>query len=145
MGKIKGWRADDQTCKSDIDKFIEQRTTSVRERSLADYGRSDIPECVQREAESYALRKRVSTKNALEMLITEAGSLEALAARLKEEHKKSAKIALKNFKKAARATAEAARKPISAPSQLQSAIDASKRTRYVSIVPGGAPGLGKRS
>lgn len=145
MGKIKGWRADDQTCKSDIDKFVEQCTTRVREKSLADYGRSDIPECVQREAESYALRKRVSTKNALEMLITEAGSLEALAARLKEEQRKSAKRALKSFNKAARAAAEAARKPISAPSQLQRAIDASKRTRYVSIVPGGAPGLGKKS
>lgn len=145
MGKIKGWRADDQTCNSEIDKFIEQCKKRVRERSLSDYGRPDIPECVQREAESYALRKRVSTKNALEALVTEAGSLEALAARTKEEQKKSAKRALKSFNKAARAAAEAARKPISATSQLQSAIDASKRTRYVSIVPGGAPGLGKKS
>lgn len=141
MGKIKGWRADDQTCKSDIERFIEQRKTIVREKSLSNYGRPDIPECVQREAESYALRKRISAKNALEALVTEAGSLEALAARTKKEQKKSVKRALKSFSVAE----EAARKPISAPSQIQSVINAAKRTRYVSFFLGGAPGLGKKS
>ncbi len=137
MGKVKGWRADDESCISDIERFREQ----IRNKSIEEYGRPDVPSYVQRAAESYALRKRVSNSNALDALIIEAGSFEALVSQLSKEDRKRAKKA----SKLEREKIEAAQKKKSPSSQLQIAIEASKRSKYVSIVLGGAPGLGKKS
>jgi len=77
----------------------------------------------------------------LDALILEAGSFEALVSKLSTEHRKRAKKA----SKLERERSEAAQKNKSLPSQLQRAIELSKRSKYVSIVLGGAPGLGKKS
>ena len=137
MGKVKGWRADDETSTSDIEKLREQ----IRNKSVEKYGRSDVPSYVQRAAESHALRKRVSHRNALDALIIEAGSFEALVSRLSKENSKRARKA----KKVEREKIEAAKKSIFPPSQTQRVIDALKRSKYISIVLGGAPGLGKKA
>lgn len=137
MGQVRGWRADDESCISNIERLREQ----IRNKSIEEYGRPDVPSYVQRAAESYALRKRVSNSNALDALIIEAGSFEALASQLSKEYRKRAKKA----NKLEREKIEAAQKNKSPSSQLQSAIEASKRSKYVSIVLGGAPGLGKKS
>lgn len=137
MSKVKGWRAGDESCISDIERLIEQ----IRNKSIEEHGRPDVPSYVQRAAESYALRNRVSNSNALDALIIEAGSFEALVSQLSKEHRKRAKKA----NKLEREKIEAAQKNKSPSSQLQSAIEASKRSKYVSIVLGGAPGLGKKS
>lgn len=137
MSRVKGWRAGDEFCTSDIDRLREQ----IRNKSIEEYGRPDVPSYVQRAADSYALRKRVSNSNALDALIIEAGSFEALVSQLSKEHRKRAKKA----NKLDREKIEAAQKNKSPPSQLQRAIEASKRSKYVSIVLGGAPGLGKKS
>lgn len=138
MGKVQGWRADDDACISEIQRIREQ----IRNKSLERFGRPDVPSYVQRAAESYALRQRVSNSDALEALISEAGSFETLVERLLKEHKKRVKKA----RKLERGKNESAkRKTNSSPGQLQTAIEASKRTKYVSIVSGGAPGLGKKS
>ncbi|MBN8282878.1 hypothetical protein [Zoogloea sp.] len=137
MGKISGWRADDESCKSDLDKIRDQ----IRKKSQDEYGRPDIPGYVQRAAESCALRKRVSNKKALDILVKEAGTLEELASQLSKILRKTTK---KN-NKSARLKADLAQEPKSSPSQFQLTVDASKRSKYVSIVLGGAPGLGKKA
>jgi hypothetical protein len=87
MGKISGWRADDESCKSDLDKIRDQ----IRKKSQDEYGRPDIPGYVQRAAESYALRKRVSNTKALDILVEEAGTLEELASQLSKILRKTTK------------------------------------------------------
>ena len=137
MGKVKGWRADDESSISDIERLREL----LRNQSIEEYGRSDVPSYVQRAAESYALRKHVSNRNALDALIVEAGSFDALVGQLSKEYRKRVKKASKVEKE----RIEAAKKNKSPSSQLQSAIEASKRSKYASIILGGAPGLGKKS
>lgn len=137
MRKISGWRADDESCKSDLDKIRDQ----LRKKSHDEYGRPDIPGYVQRAAESYALQKRVSNRKALDILIEEAGTFEELVSKLSEALRKTTK---KN-NKSARLKTELAQKPKFPPSQFQLAVDASKRSKYISIVLGGAPGLGKKA
>lgn len=137
MIKVNGWRLDDEPSISDIELLREQ----IRNKSIDKYGRPDVPSYVQRAAESYALRERVSNRNALDALILEAGSFEALVSKLSKEHKKRAQKANKLEKE----RSEAVQKNKCLPSQFQRAIELSKRSKYVSIVMGGAPGLGKKS
>ena len=103
-------------------------------------GRADIPSYDQRVASSYALRKRVSNKQGLEALIKERGSFALLVSTLSKERNRLDKKQRKQ-----RQELDDKKKPKTPPSQLQKAIDASKGTKYASIVLGGAPGLGKKS
>lgn len=134
MGKITGWRADQG--ESEIDRLRNEN----KKRLMDEYGRSDIPSYVQRVAESYALRKRVSNKQGLEALIKERGSFALLVSTLSKERNRLDKKQRKQ-----RQELDDKKKPKTPPSQLQKAIDASKGTKYASIVLGGAPGLGKKS
>lgn len=134
MGKITGWRADQD--ESEIDRLRNEN----KKRLMDEYGRSDIPSYVQRVAESYALRKRVSNKQGLEALIKERGSFALLVSTLSKERNRLDKKQRKQ-----RQELDDKKKPKTPPSQLQKAIDASKGTKYASIVLGGAPGLGKKS
>ena len=135
MGKITGWRADQG--ESEIDRLRNEN----KKRLMDEYGRSDIPSYVQRAAESYALRKRVSNKQGLEALIKESGSFALLVSTLSKERNRLDKKHRKQRQK----SDDQKKKPQTHPSQLQKAIDASKGTKYASIVLGGAPGLGKKS
>lgn len=137
MGKVKGWRADDDSCISEIDLLIQQ----IKNKSVEEFGRADVPSYVQRVTESYALQKHLSKSNALNALIIQAGSFEALVSQVSKEHRKRER----KSNKQAREKSEATKKNKSPPSPMQSTIEASKRYKYVSIVLGGAPGLGKKS
>lgn len=138
MGKITGWHAGQ---KSEIDKIRDDMRDIIEERSIVEFGRPDIPDYVQREAESYALDKRVSNREALEALIAGAGSLKALVIQVAKKRKKLNKKSQKTEKEISEASS-LRKLPAT---QFQKVIDASKQSKYVSIVLGGAPGLGKKA
>lgn len=138
MGKISAWHAGDNNHKSDFDKIRDER----RKKAQDEYGRPDVPSYVQRVAKSYALRKRISKKEALDILIEESGTFETLVSRLSEDNKKVTK---KYYKNAILGKELVKKKSKFLPSQSQRVVDLLKSYKYVSVVLGGAPGLGKKA
>jgi len=137
MKKIKDRQIEEKSYASNVEQIREQ----IRNKSMEKYGRPDVPSYVQRAAESYSLRKRLSNLDALNVLIAEAGSYEGLVSQLSKEQKKRAKKTAKMEKE----KSEIAIRANSLHSQHYRLIESSKRSRYVSFVSGGAPGLGKKA
>ncbi|MBI2726747.1 MAG: hypothetical protein HYX42_10910 [Polaromonas sp.] len=137
MTKITGWRAGTDTGNTGVDAFIER----IREKSIDAYGRPDVPQLVQLAAEILSVQEKTSKRDALDKLIFRAGSFETLCTQLSEENRKKSK----KKAKAAKEKAELNKKPKTATGQFQRAVDVSKKFKRISVVLGGAPGLGKKA